>query len=131
MPPPKRPEPLAILLIGGTHERAHYAFMLAAAAAAIDRPVTLFATNAGCHALCTDWSGLQHAADDATTLTRGIAGLDELRTVCLDLGVHLQVACDTGLRLAALSPDLLLPAVELTGLPTFLAATKTSQMITL
>ena len=124
------PEPLAILLISGTYERAHYAFMLAAAAAAIDRPVTLFATNAGCHALCSNWSGLQNAANDDATLTRGIAGLDELRTVCLDLGVHLQV-CDTGLRLAALSPDLLLPAVELTGLPTFLAATKTSQMITL
>lgn len=123
-------EPLVILLVSGDFERAHYAFMLAAAAAAIDRPVTLFATNGGCHALCSDWSRLRGAADDAAIRARGVAGLDELRTACLDLGITLQ-ACDTGLRLADLSTDSLLPAVQLTGLPSFLAATTGAQTVTL
>ena len=43
--------PLGILLIAGTHERAQYAFLIAAAAASLGRPVVLFATNHGCRAL--------------------------------------------------------------------------------
>ena len=42
---------LGILLVSAGHERAHYAFMVAAGAAAIGRAVTLFATNEGCRAL--------------------------------------------------------------------------------
>ena len=57
-------EPLGILLLSGAHDRAHYAFVLASGAAALGRTVVLFATNAGCHALFTDWSGLTDAARD-------------------------------------------------------------------
>ena len=57
-------EPLGILLLSGAHDRAHYAFVLASGAAALGRQVVLFATNAGCHALFTDWSGLTDAARD-------------------------------------------------------------------
>jgi peroxiredoxin family protein len=49
---------LGILLLSGSHERAHYAFVLASGAAALGRDVVLFATNHGCHALLADWSGL-------------------------------------------------------------------------
>ena len=58
-------EPLGILLISGGHERAHYAFVLAAGAAAMGRRVCVFATNAGCHALLRDWSGPENAMQDA------------------------------------------------------------------
>ncbi len=124
------PEPLAILLITGTHERAHYAFMLAAAAAAIGRPVVLFATNDGCRALLRDWSSLPDAPRDALIQQQGIAGLDELRDAASDLGARL-LACDSGLRMAGLSSTPLLAAVEITGIPAFLVAVGSGSIVTL
>ena len=123
-------EPLGILLISGTHERAHYAFVLAAGAAAMGRRVVLFAANAGCLALCTDWSGLQEAGRDAAIRARGIAGIGELRVAAIELGVRL-IACEAGLRIDAIEPALLLPGVEVTGVVSFLAATAGGQIVTL
>jgi uncharacterized protein len=123
-------EPLGILLISGTHERAHYAFVLATGAAAIGRPVTLFATNAGCHALATDWSRLAAAGQDATVRARGVAGLAELRAAAAELGVRL-IACESGLRMIGLDAAALLPGVEVAGVVSFLSATSGGQMISL
>ena len=124
------PEPLGILLISGSFERAHYAFMLAAAAAAVGRPAVIFATNAGCHGLTTDWHALADAGYDAAVQQRGVAGLDALREAAVELGVRL-LACDAGLRLANLKPDALLPSAEVAGIPTFLSAIGAGQVITL
>ena len=66
-------EPLGILLLSGTHDRAHYAFVLASGAAALGRQVVLFATNSGCHALFTDWSGLTDATRDERVRAAGVA----------------------------------------------------------
>jgi len=126
--PPERA--LGILLISGTHTRAHYAFVLAAGAAAIGRRVTVFATNAGCRALCGDWSGLQGAADDDTVRARGVAGFATLRDAAIELGVRL-IACDAGLRVAGIASDALLPVVEVAGVATFLDAAGDGQMISL
>ncbi|MGI4943507.1 MAG: DsrE/DsrF/DrsH-like family protein [Janthinobacterium lividum] len=120
--------PLGILLISGGHERAHYAFVLAAGAAAVGRSVTVFATNEGCRALGTD--GVAHAERDTAVREAGVAGLDELRTAAAELGVRL-MACDAGLRMAGLNPASLLPGVEVAGVPTFLASVGTGQIITL
>ena len=127
MPPP---DPLGILLISGSYERAHYAFMLAAAAAAVGRPAIIFATNAGCHAVAIDWRNLTDAGNDAGVQQRGVAGLDALRDAAAELGVSL-LACDAGLRLIALSPAALLPGVEVAGIPTFLSAVGGGQIVTL
>ena len=54
--------PLGLLLLSGSHDRAHYAFVLASGAAAVDRQVILFASNRGCLALAKDWSALDDAA---------------------------------------------------------------------
>jgi peroxiredoxin family protein len=121
---------LGILLLSGTHERAHYAFVLAAGAAALGRRVVLFATNHGCHALAADWHGLAGAANDAAVRTTGVAGLDELREATRDLGATL-LACDAGLRIAGLDPGLLMEGVEVAGVPTFLTAAAGFQLISL
>lgn len=120
-------DPLGILLISGGHERAHYAFLLAAGAAAIDRTAVIFATNAGCHALTAE------GADDAREAEMrrlGIAGLVTLRDACMELGVRL-IACEAGLRIAGLKATDLLPGVEIAGVPTFLAAAGAGQIVTL
>lgn len=121
---------LSILLISGTHERAHYAFSLAAGAAALGRPTLIFATNRGAFALETDWSGLDDATRDGTIRRRGVAGLDEIRDACLELGVQLLV-CEAGLKAEGLSPATLLPVVTVTGIATFLADSADRQIVTL
>ena len=120
-------EALGILLISGGHERAHYAFVLAAGAAAVGRPVVLFATNEGCRALLGDTAP---DARDAAVQAAGVAGLSELRAAAAELGVRL-LACDAGLRMAGLDALALLPGVEVAGVPTFLSAVRGGQVVTL
>ncbi len=123
-------EPLGILLLAGDHERAHYAFVLATSAAALERRVILFATNAGCHALCADWSGLADAARDEVIRGRGVAGLAELREAARALGVRL-MACEAGLAAAMIAPADLLPEVEIAGATSFLGEIGGGQMLAL
>lgn len=124
------PETLGVLLLSGAHDRAHYAFVVASSAAAVGRSVALFATNAGCHALFTDWSGLADSARDARIRAAGVAGLAELREACQDMQVRL-IACEAGLRAEALDPSQLLPGVEVAGIVTFLAAVGQGQIVTI
>lgn len=123
---------LGILLLSGEYERAHYAFMMATAAAAVGRRVVLFATNGGCHALA-DWSLLRGAGctaldQDAIVRSRGVAGLAELRDAAEELGVAM-MACDSGLRLSGVLPESLLPGVGVAGIPTFLSAVGAGQLV--
>lgn len=123
-------QPLAILLLSGTHERAHYAFALAAGAAALGRPVLIFATNGGCHALAADWSGLSDCGRDGLIQSRGVAGLATLRDACQDLGVSL-LACAAGLQAEAIPAAALLPDVTVSGIAHFLAESAGAQTISL
>ncbi len=128
-----RPVPsdtLGILLLSGTHDRAHYAFVLASGAAALGRRVVLFATNAGCHALFSDWSELVDAARDERVRAAGVAGLAELREASQELDVRM-IACEAGLRAEGLDAARLLPGVEVAGVATFLEAVGAGQMLAL
>jgi uncharacterized protein len=121
-------EPLGILLLSGTHDRAHYAFVLASGAAALGRHVVLFATNTGCHALFDDWSGLTDAPRDERVRAAGVAGLAELRDACRDLGVRM-IACEAGLRAENLDTTRLIPGVVVAGVATFLSAIGAGQIV--
>ncbi len=121
--------PLGVLLISGGHERAHYALMVATAAAAIGRDVTLFATNAGCQALRAD-TPLLADPREAALAAAGVATLAELLEAAEALGLR-RIACEAGLRLEALHEAPLAPGVEVAGLVTFLAAVGPGQVVTL
>jgi uncharacterized protein len=121
---------LGVLLMSGSHDRAHYAFVVASGAAALGREAIVFATNQGCQALCQDWSGLSDAGRDARIRTGGVAGLDTLREACTEMGVRL-IACEAGLRAEALDASMLLANVEVAGIATFLSAVGTGQIITI
>jgi peroxiredoxin family protein len=123
-------EPLSVLLISGSHDRAHYAFVIAAGAAALGRRVQLFATNVGCQALMQDWSGLEDAGRDAVVQGRGVGGLTELREACVELGVTLLV-CEAGLRAEAIDPRALMAGVEIAGVARFLADAAGGQIVSL
>lgn len=121
---------LGVLLLSGTHDRAHYAFVVASGAAAIGREVVLFVTNAGCHALFRDWSGLADAGRDARVRAAGVAGLDVLREACVELGIRM-IACEAGLRAEGLDAAQLIDGVEVAGIATFLAAVGDGQIVTI
>jgi peroxiredoxin family protein len=121
---------LGLLLLSGSHDRAHYAFVVAAGAAALGRSVVLFASNRGCLGLTTDWSGLDDTARDARVQAAGVAGLEELRDASIELGVRL-IACEAGLRSEGIDPASLLPQVEVAGVATFLGAVGSGQIISL
>ena len=138
---------LGVLLISDGHERAHYAFVVATAAAAIGRDVTLFATNGGCHALLdtppyagspyvgSSYAGASYAgasyvgSSNVGPTIPGVATLAELRDAALALGIRM-MACPMGLRLAGLEGAALAPGVVVAGVPSFLAAAS-GQVITL
>lgn len=122
--------PLGLLLLSGGHERAHYAFVLAAAAAALGRRVVLFATNEGTRALCAEIAGLSDAGREARVGAAGVAGLAELRAASMEMGARL-IACEAGLRMADVQAAELLAGVEVAGVATFLAETSGGQVITL
>jgi uncharacterized protein len=123
-------DPLGILLLAGTHDRAHYAFVLAAGAAALGRRVVVVATNAGCRALLSDWSGLEDAARDARIAANCVAGFATLRDASIEMGVRL-IACEAGLRAEAIDPAGLLRQVEIAGVATFLEAVGAGTVISL
>ncbi len=123
-------ERLGILLLSGSHERAHYAFVLATGAAAIGREVVLFASNAGCHALLADWSGLDGTGREAAIQAAGVAGLAELRSAAQELGIRM-IACEAGLLMAGLAGLPLAAGVERAGVATFLEAARGGQLLSL
>ncbi len=122
-------ERFGVMLLSGTHDRAHYAFMLATGAAALGRDVTLFATNGGCRALLADWRTLDDAGRDAIIVARGVAGLDTLREAAAELGIH-TIACEAGLRAEAIDPALLQPGIVVAGIASFLEATRGGVIVT-
>jgi predicted peroxiredoxin len=130
MSPTPADQPLSVLLVSGSHDRAHYAFVVAAGAAALGRRVQLFATNAGCHALMRDWSGLEDAGRDAAVRGRGVGGLAELRDACVELGVALLV-CEAGLRAEEIDANGLMPGVVVAGVARFLADAAGGQILSL
>jgi uncharacterized protein len=102
--------------------------VLAAGAAAMGRKVVMLATNAGCHALLADWSGLTDAAREQRLEQTGVAGLTELRDASGELGVRL-IACEAGLRTERLDPARLWPGVEIAGVATLLAEIGDGQIV--
>ena len=126
--PPVPSDPLGILLLSGAHDRVHYAFVLATSAASIGRRVVIFATNAGCHALLADWSGLTDADRDARISAAGVAGLDELREAATALDIKL-IACEAGLRAEGLDAAVLYPGVQVAGVVTFLSEVGAGQIV--
>ena len=118
------PDTLSIVVFDGRFDRVHYALVTASAAAAIDKPATLFFTGGALAALTPGgWKRLEGdaAAADAALRRRGVAGFEALLEACRDLGVRF-IACEMGLRAAGIEPDALDPdlRIEIAGMVTFL-----------
>jgi peroxiredoxin family protein len=120
---------LGILLLSGDHDRAHYALVVAAGAAALGREVTLFATNAGCR-LFLAAPPLIAEEREAALAARGVAGIATLLAAAEELGIR-RIACEAGLRAEDIPAASLAPGIEVAGVATFLAAVGDGQIVTL
>ena len=127
--PGARPAKLSLIVFSGDFARVHYALATAAAALAIDIPVTLFFTMGGITALRRmdgrgnpGWLMLPGAPRNAQYMRQGVASFEELLAACRELHATFMV-CEMGLRaenltFADLRDDI---AYEEGGLVTFLS----------
>ncbi|MBS7810452.1 DsrE/DsrF/DrsH-like family protein [Roseococcus pinisoli] len=122
-------QPLGILLLSGGHERGHYALMMATAASAIGRPVTIFATNAGCRLLLKA-APLESEEREEVLAQSGVATIAILMEAAQALGIRM-IACEAGLRVESLTAEALAEGVEVAGIVTFLGAVGAGQVISL
>lgn len=117
---------VALALHSDQPDRLHYALVLAAAAAAIDRKVILFFAGPSILAATSapGWRGLAGAeAFQASCEAAKIAGFPELLEAIDALGVE-RLACELALALAGLKAEQLLPGVPVGGAVTFLTRAK-------
>ncbi len=129
------PDKLSIILYSGDYGRVHYALAMAAAAAAINRPVTLFFTMGAIRALTRPakggWAALPVTDDtghgtgakqDEAMIEKGLAGFEELLEACAAFHVTIMV-CEMGLRAVDLTPEDLRPDIAYRegGIVSFLA----------
>jgi len=107
---------LSLIVFSGDYDRVHYAFVMASAAAATNRPVTMFFTMGAIKALLAPrqntspgWADLapadngENAVDrDSAHAKAGIATLEELIQACVEFDVTMRV-CEMGLVAEGLS----------------------------
>ncbi len=138
------PDKLSIVVFSGAYDKVHYALTMAAAALAVNTPVTLFFTMGALKALqpVTDGSGGWHdllpAEDgviaskaDAQLIAKKLAGFEEILSACVSLGANFMV-CEMGMRTMGFEGKPLRDDVPRSegGLVTFLAdASKTGAMV--
>ncbi|MDA0652414.1 MAG: DsrE/DsrF/DrsH-like family protein [Proteobacteria bacterium] len=127
---------LSLIVFSGNYDRVHYAFVMASAAAATNRPVTMFFTMGGIRALLArradsapGWAALAPADNGESAVDReaaharaGVATLEELIQACTELDVTMRV-CEMGLVAEGLSSNDFRTDVTVTvgGMVSFLA----------
>lgn len=124
------PKKLSLVVFSGSFEKVHYALVMASAALASGRDVTLFFTMEASRALLapSGWRHLRTEAEGATATsidlsyaTRGIGTFEELLGACASLNAKFMV-CEMGLRALGLENQATRDelSIETGGVVTFL-----------
>lgn len=88
------PDKLSLIIQSGDYDRVHYALVMASAALAVGKPVTLFFTMAATRALTAGWADNSRETAFAAD---GLATFEELLAACSELDATFMV-CELGLR---------------------------------
>jgi peroxiredoxin family protein len=109
---------LSLVIHSGDFSRVHYALVMASAAAAIGKPVTILFAGTSVRLLA---KGHVKPDEDHRIKALRVAGFEELLLACRDLGARLLV-CETALALCEIKPAQLREdiALEVAGAVTFL-----------
>ncbi len=122
---------LAIVVHSGDFARVHYALVLAAAAAAMGRPVRLFFTMDACLALRPPDRLGSWAVPESGLAEKGLATFEELLGAAAELGAAVSV-CELGLRAVDLEAGMLradIPIAVVGAVSFFKAAGDDAQML--
>jgi peroxiredoxin family protein len=106
---------LSLIIFSGDFDRVHYAFAMASAAAATDRPVTMFFSGRALRFFLAEaadgtpgWAALAPAENGKTAIERdtelcsdGIGTIEELAMACVELNVAF-FRCDMGVKASKL-----------------------------
>lgn len=139
------PDKLSIVVFSGHYDKVHYALVMASAAAAVGRPVTLFFTMLACRALkaagndgAPAWRDMPLSEEQGTGGDKddaygamNVATFEELLQSCVQMGVTFMI-CEMGLRAVGLEGEPLRDDIPLEqgGVVTFLAdASKDGAML--
>lgn len=104
------PDKLSLIIQSGDYDRVHYALVMASAALAIGKPVTLFFTMSATRALTAGW------ADDTSETAfaaNGLATFEDLLAACSELDATFMV-CELGLRAEKLNREDLRDDIRIT-----------------
>ncbi len=134
---------LSLIVMSGEFVRVHYALVVASAALAVGRSVTLFFTLDAARALTEGaeggrpgWTilpatgGKSAAEVDAAYRARGIAGFEDLLSACVELGARI-IVCEMalvalGLPATALRAEM---KAEVAGIVTLLAEAEIAPLV--
>ena len=94
------PDKLSLIVQSDAFDRVHYALVLASAALATGKPVTLFFTMQGTRALTPGWAD---PAQETALADRGLATFAELLDACRELEAKFMV-CEMGMLALDLTP---------------------------
>jgi peroxiredoxin family protein len=94
------PDKLSLIIQSGDYDRIHYALVMASAALATGKPVTLFFTMDGTRALTPGWAD---GTREAAHAEKGLATFEVLLDACREFDAKFMV-CELGLRSAGLNP---------------------------
>ena len=135
MPTNSAPDKISIIIYDHHFDKVHYALVMAAAAAAIGKPVTLFFTMGASLALLEvepnaspGWAKMPLSDEEGTGLERdhsykdkGVAQFEELLQACSTLGIKFMV-CEMGLQAKNIKNNPLRKdlSIEISGVVTFL-----------
>lgn len=110
--------PLSLIIQSSEFSRIHYGLIMAAAATATDRPITLFFTMGAVRALTPTWG----RKEDITVAKKGLATCGELLAAVIEIGADFKV-CETSLTSEGLTLHDLRADIELkvAGVVTILA----------
>ena len=100
--------PLSLIIQSSEFSRIHYGLIMAAAATATDRPITLFFTMGAVRALTPLWG----EEEDISVAKRGLATFGELMAAIIEIGADFKV-CETSLTSEGLTLNDLRADVEL------------------
>lgn len=109
---------LSLVIHSGDFSRIHYALVMASAAVAIGKPVTILFAGTSVRLLA---KGYVKPDEDHRIKALRVAGFEDLLLACRDLGARLLV-CETALALCEIKPDRLRDDLnlEVAGAVTFL-----------
>ncbi len=103
------PDKLSLIVQSGDFERVHYSLVIASAALATGKPVTLFFTMEGTRALTSNFVNTEQ---EAALKQNKLATFEELLAACAEMGASFMV-CEMGLRASHVVRDQLRPDIEI------------------